>query len=96
MLGKPNEEGASGPSNEDLDARDQRIVLARVLALHPSHVSFPELAAEVCEDPDDFTEGDALARAVRDLATAGLLRMNGAHVVPTRAALHFVSLSDDV
>lgn len=94
MLGKPNEEGASAPSNEDLDARDQRIVLTRVLALHPTHLTFPELAAEVCEDPDDFAEGDALARAVRDLAVAGLLQMNGLQVVPTRAALHFDSLSD--
>jgi hypothetical protein len=92
MLGKPNEAGAPAPSNETQDARDQRVVLTRVLALHPSHLSLPELAAEVCEDPSDFTEGDALARAVRDLAAAGLVRMNGIVVMPTRAALHFDSL----
>ena len=87
----PNEGGPS-PANED--ARDQRVVLTRVLALHPSHLTFPELASEVCEDPDSFKEGDALARAVRDLAAAGLLRMSGTYVVPTRAALHFDSLND--
>lgn len=86
MLGKPNEAGLS-PADED--RRDQRIVLMQVLALHPTHLTMPELASEVLEDPDDFAEGDALARAVRDLGAAGLLRMNGAHVVPTRAALLF-------
>jgi len=94
MLGKPIKERAPAPSNESQDARDQRIVLTRVLALHPTHLSLPELALEVCEDPGDFTEGDALARAVRDLAAAGLLRMSGRVVMPTRAALHFDSLSN--
>jgi hypothetical protein len=78
------------PARED--TRDQRAVLTRVLALHPTHLTLPELAHEVCEDPDDFSEGDALARAVRDLGAAGLLRMNGIFVVPTRAAVHFDSL----
>jgi hypothetical protein len=87
----PNE-GSPSPVGEG--ARYQRTVLTRVLALHPTHLTFPELAREVCKDPDSFKEGDALARAVRDLAVAGLLRMNGSHLVPTRAALHFDSLSD--
>ena len=86
----PNEGGPS-PANED--ARDQRAVLTRVLALHPTHLTLPELAREVCQDPDSFEEGDAVARAVRDLAVSGLLRMNGAVVMPTRAAVHFDSLS---
>lgn len=84
----------AGESPAADDHRDQATVLRHVLALHPTHLTFPELAAEVCEDPDDFTEGDALTRAVRDLAVSGLLRMNGLHVVPTRAAIHFDSLSD--
>ncbi len=74
------------------DAHHQRVVLTRVLVLHPTHLTLPELAHEVCEDPEDFSEGDALARAVRDLAAAGLMRMSGIYVVPTRAALHFDSL----
>lgn len=84
----------AGESPADDDLRDQATVLRRVLALHPTQMTFPELAREVCEDPDDFAEGDALARAVRDLGVAGLLRMNGVHVVPTRAAIHFDRLSD--
>lgn len=80
------------PANDDL--RSQARVLRHVLAFHPVQMTFPELAAEVCNDPDDFTDGDALARAVRDLGVVGLLRMNGSHIVPTRAALHFDSLND--
>jgi hypothetical protein len=66
----------------------------QVLRRHPTHLSMPELAREVCEDPDDFAEGDALARAVRDLTVAGLLRMNGMLIVPTLAAVHFNDLID--
>jgi hypothetical protein len=80
------------PAEED--AMMESVVLSRVLALHPTHLTMPELAAEVLEDPDDFAEGDALARAVRDLGAAGLVRMNGVLVMPTRAALHFDSLPD--
>lgn len=86
MLGNRIDAGIS-PAEED--RQDQRIVLLLVLSEHPTHLTLPELAAEVCDDPDDFAEGDALARAVRDLGAAGLLRMNGAVVMPTRAAAHF-------
>jgi len=54
----------------------------------------PELAREFCLDPEDFGGGDAFARAVRDLTAAGLLRMNGALIMPTRAAVHFSDLID--
>lgn len=79
------------PAEED--AKTERTVLMRVLTLHPTHLTMPELASEVLEDPDDFAEGDALARAVRDLGAAGLVRMNGILVMPTRAAVHFDSLN---
>ena len=86
----PTDRGSCDPlSPAEEDAKTERIVLMVVLAHHPTHLTMPELAAEVCEDPDDFAEGDALARAVRDLGAAGLVRMNGALVMPTRAALHF-------
>ena len=75
------------------DARAQHAVLIRVLALHPTNLTLPELSREVCEDSESFEEGDAVARAVRDLAAAGLLRMNGALIVPTRAAVHFDGLN---
>jgi hypothetical protein len=74
------------------DRKVQRAVLALVLREHPTHLTFPELAAEVCEDPNDFAEGDALARAVRDLGVESLLRSDGLHVLPTRAALYFERL----
>ncbi len=67
----------------------QWMVLRTVLDLHPTHLTFPELAAEVCLDPDDFMEGDSLARAVRDLTAAMLLRSNGIFVMPTRALLFY-------
>lgn len=91
---QPTDCGSSDPlTPAEEDARTERIVLVRVLTLHPTHLTMPELAAEVLEDPDDFAEGDALARAVRDLGAAGLVRMNGSVVMPTRAALHFDSLN---
>lgn len=92
---QPTDRGSGDPlTPAEEDARTERIVLRRVLALHPTHLTLPELATEVCEDPDDFAEGDALARAVRDLGVAGLLRMNGPVVIPTRAAVHFDALND--
>jgi hypothetical protein len=50
-----------------------------------------ELSREINEG-EDFSEGDAVERAVRDLVGTGLLRCDGASVLPTRAALHFARL----
>lgn len=83
---------AHPPTPAEEDAKIQRIVLMVVLAHHPTHLTVPELAAEIVDNPDDFGEGDALARAVRDLGAAGLVRMVGTVVMPTRAAVHFDSL----
>lgn len=80
------------PTPAQEDARIEGVVLRVVLAHHPTHLTIAELALEILDDPDDFAEGDALARAVRDLGVAGLVRMNGAVVMPTRAAVHFDSL----
>ena len=86
----PTDRGSHDPlSPADEDTKAERSVLMQVLAQHPTYRTMSELAAAVLEDPDDFAEGDALARAVRDLGAAGLVRMNGALVMPTRAALHF-------
>lgn len=90
---QPTDCGSDEPTPAEEDKRTERIVLMRVLTLHPTHLTMPELAAEVLEDPNNFAEGDALARAVRDLGVAGLVRMNGAVVMPTRAAVHFDSLN---
>lgn len=77
------------PSTESEDALVQRAVLALILAEHPTQLTFPELAREICTDPEDFAEADVLARTVRHLAIAGLVRCDGLVVQPTRAALHF-------
>jgi hypothetical protein len=60
----------------------QRVVLALILSEHPAQLTIPEIAREIGEPP-------AVDQAVDDLARAGLLRQEGASVLPTRAALHF-------
>lgn len=72
------------------DATIESAVLQYVLALHPAQTSFEELLREF--DADDFSRRDAVERAVRDLAGAGLLHRSGAFVFPTRAALRFDEL----
>jgi len=77
------------------DCELQRRVLDRVLREHPAPLSYPDLADELLADPGDLSAAFALARAVRDLALAGLLRSNGLHVLPTPAALCFWRLEGD-
>jgi hypothetical protein len=92
---KPTECRSADPPTAEEDAKTERRVLIHVLHHHPTHRTMPELARELCEDAEDFAEGDALARAVRDLIAAGLLRMEGEAVVPTVAAIHFDRLADE-
>ena len=51
-----------------------------------------ELIRELAADPEEFAERDAIERAVRDLARAGLLHRNGEFAIPSRAALRFDEL----
>jgi hypothetical protein len=74
------------------DAAMEATVLRQLLALHPTQVSATELLREIAADPDDFSERDALDRAVRDLGAAGLVRRNGELLAPSRAALRFDEL----
>jgi hypothetical protein len=74
------------------DSRTEAAVLRWLVALHPAQIAFEELLRAVCEEPDDFAQRDAIERAVRDLATAGLLHHHGELVVPSRAALRFDEL----
>jgi hypothetical protein len=78
-------------TSED-DAAVEAAVVRQLLALHPVLVTLAELQREVAADPEDFAEGDAVERAVRDLAAAGLLHRNGELVVPSRAALRLDQL----
>jgi hypothetical protein len=89
-----SERRSPSPTERD-DAVVQRAVLAFVLAEHPTQLTIPDLARELCERPEDFAEGDAVERAVRNLAGVGLLHRHDAFVLPTRAALHFDRLALD-
>lgn len=74
------------------DARVESAVLHQVLALHPTSLTLEELAREMGEGPGAGSE--AIERAVRDLAGAGLVHHSDAFVRPTRAALRFEALLD--
>lgn len=74
-------------STAEEDAALESAVLQQVLALHPTTLTIDELAREMGEGG-----GEALERAVRDLAAAGLLHRSDAFVRPTRAALRFDEL----
>jgi hypothetical protein len=70
------------PSTADADWMKQLAVLTFVLTLHPALLTADEIERECGAD-------DAAERALYDLTGAGLLRREGATVLPTRAALHF-------
>lgn len=77
------------------DAGVQHGLLAVVLAEHPAQLTIAELLREMCRSSEDFSERDAVERAVRDLVGVGLLHRQGVFVLPTRAALHFDRLEQD-
>lgn len=79
-------------SNHAQDVKDQGIVLIHVLALHPTNLIVPDLVRELTKGSDEFAEGDAMERAIRDLTAVGLLHCPSGMVVPTRAALRFIQI----
>jgi hypothetical protein len=74
------------------DRAQESAVLQHVLALHPTAITIEELVRELDPERDSFAQRDAVERAVRDLAGAGLLHQNDSLVLPTRAALRFDEL----
>jgi hypothetical protein len=74
------------------DAATESAVLQQILTVHPAQVTIDELVRELAGDGTDFGRRDAIERAVRDLAGAGLLHRHDAFVVPTQAALRFNEL----
>jgi hypothetical protein len=76
----------------DEDRAQESAVLQHVLALHPAATTVEELVRELDPDRDSFARRDAVERAVRDLAGAGLLHRAESLVRPTRAALRFDEL----
>ena len=77
---------------EDEDV--ESAVLQQLLDLHPAQLTLEELTREFGARCGDFGARDAVERAVRDLAGAGLLHRGDEFVVPTRAALRFSELLD--
>lgn len=82
-------------TNAEEDATVEAVVLRRLLALHPAQIVFDELLREIDVNPEDFAQRDAVERAVRDLAAAGLLHRREEFVIPSRAALRFDELLGD-
>lgn len=76
------------------DAATESAVLQQLLDFHPVQVTLAELVREIAGESTDFAARDAVERAVRDLAGAGLLHRRDAFVAPTRAALRFNELLD--
>jgi hypothetical protein len=74
------------------DAVVEAAVLRHLLVLHPVQITFDELLRELAVTPEDFSQRDAIERAVRDLAAAGLLHRRQDFVIPSRAALRFDEL----
>ncbi len=74
------------------DTALQAAVLRQLLALHPIQLTLGELQREIAGEPKDFALTDAVERAVRDLAAAGLVHRSGDLALPSRAALRFEEL----
>lgn len=75
-----------GRTNDAQDGAAEAATLDRVLWLHPTHLTHPELLLNLyAGDGDERTE--MFERAIRDLVADGLLRIDGDSVVPTLPAL---------
>jgi hypothetical protein len=94
----------TGPSDSrhlttyDEDDREEAAVLRQVLEHHPATLTRDELTRELTGGGSKgFSEADAMQRAVRELAAAGLLHSPGEDemVRPTRAALRCFELIGD-
>ena len=80
---------AASPADED--RKYQRAILAHVIEAQPATLRLSDLIREFAS-PDDFSERDAVERAVRECVKGGLLfRCEGA-VLPTRTALRAYEL----
>jgi hypothetical protein len=88
----PGETEADWVAPDREDSRWQASVMLILLTQLPHSLSEVELAAELLKPEPDFSERDALARAIRDLRQAGLLHQVEELVSLTRAARHFDSL----
>lgn len=76
------------------DETVESAVLCQLLDLHPARLTLEELAREMAANGGSFAERDAVERAVRELAGAGLLHSGKRFVGPTRAAVRCSELLD--
>lgn len=74
------------------DAVIEAAVLRQLLSLYPVQLTLKELNREIAGEEGDFASKDAVERAVRELAAAGLVHRNGEVVLPSRAALRLDEL----
>jgi len=81
-------------TNRGEDEAVESAVLHQLLDLHPARLTLEELKRQMGSDRESFADRDALERAVRDLAAAGLLYRQTEFVEPTRAAVRFNELLD--
>jgi hypothetical protein len=94
MHPEDNPEGPRLPPSQE-DRQIETTVLALVLDQHPAHLTIPELSLAMNRGCEGFGSGDKIERAIRELIGAGLLRIIGGLVLPTRAALYFDGLGVD-
>jgi hypothetical protein len=92
MQGDVEERGQTRSTAAE-DRAIESALLQHVLALHPVTVTIEDVEREM--GSTSFAERDAVARAIRDLAGAGLLHLSGSLVLPSRAALRFDELLGD-
>jgi hypothetical protein len=85
---------AERPTTADEDVREERRVLREVLTIYPASLTLDELIRQLTVGSTEFSDQDAIKRAVRDLTAGGLLRRVGDLVLPTRAAVNFHSLGE--
>lgn len=87
--------GVSGrPTTAEEDLREERRVLREVLTIYPESLTLDELIRELTAGSPEFSDQDAIERAVRDLTAGGLIYRAGDLVLPTRAAVNFHSLGE--
>jgi hypothetical protein len=95
MQDHPKGAGDPAHTTHDEDDREEAAALRLVLELHPAALTLDELVKEMTGGGSrDFSDFDAIRRAVRDLAGSGLLHRPGEDEVvrPTRAAVRLYDL----
>lgn len=81
-------------TTQEGDIATESAALQLVLNLHPTVLTVAEIVREIAGEDPAFAERDAIERAIRDLAGAGLLHKRDEFAIPTRAALRFSELLD--